>query len=489
MYVSGNLEVDNSFSQGEETVASGQQSHAQGIYTTTAGAYSHAEGQGTVASGSHSHAEGAQTVASGDGSHSEGRLTVASGVYSHAEGYYTIASGSHQHVQGIFNQTSSAALHIIGNGTSDVARSNILEVYIDSVVVSGSLNVTSGITGSISASSATISTLNATILTGSDAFFANNIRVNGTASIGMLETVSQSSLVVGDKYIVIMSGGVDHAGLDGAGILYGSGSTGPTVDENGANAYIKYRNAYDKLEIYPGLRVSGSITASNGFSGDGSGLTNLPLSGYATLTGVSGTFISQSQLSGYVTNTAATASLARLAAANIFTTNQTISGSLYVSGSINSNILTGSANRVVYTNSNGSLSAINNDYTYNTSNTFVSYKVKISGSAAGLTGSFFITPSDKGYFVPLNCVYMHESGSLSAGTIAAGYTLSTPNDFCNNSSVSLSTLGSFQQISLRTGDGIAKSAPPSTTTKWYLSSGGGTNATGTLCITGFYTNA
>lgn len=180
-------------------------------------------------------------------------------------------------------------------------------------------------------------------VTGSSAYFTGNVRINGTASIGLLETVSQSSLAVGDKYIVIMSGGVDHVGLDGAGLLFGSGSTGPTVDENGANAYIKYRNAYDKLEIYPGLRVSGSITASSGVSGsyvgDGSGLANIPISAinginnYATLTGVSGTF---------VTNDAATASLAFLTASNVFTTSQIITGSLNVSTSISASQITGS---------------------------------------------------------------------------------------------------------------------------------------------------
>ena len=44
----------------------------------------------------------------------------------------------------------------------------------------------------------------------------------------MLETRNQQSLVVGDKYIVIMSGAIDHTTLDGSGLLFGSGATGPT---------------------------------------------------------------------------------------------------------------------------------------------------------------------------------------------------------------------------------------------------------------------
>lgn len=119
-----------------------------------------------------------------------------------------------------------------------------------------------------------------TTVTASSIYVPNNIRINGTASIAHLETINQQSLVVGDKYIVILSGtaGNDHIGLDGAGLLYGSGSSGITLGDQQSHAYMLYRNAYDKLEIFPGLRVSGSltssgnvyvpqITASTGFSG------------------------------------------------------------------------------------------------------------------------------------------------------------------------------------------------------------------------------
>lgn len=149
-------------------------------------------------------------------------------------------------------------------------------------------------------------------ITGTNALFTGDLFVNGTASIGRLNTINQTSLVVGDKYIVILSGAVDHTSLDGSGILFGSGGVGPTVDENGANAYLRYRSSFDKLEIFPGLRVSGSLSASSGISasyfvGDGSSLTNLPLSQYATLSGVSASFTTPQQvtgaLSGYVTNT------------------------------------------------------------------------------------------------------------------------------------------------------------------------------------------
>lgn len=95
-------------------------------------------------------------------------------------------------------------------------------------------------------------------ITGSNAYF-NNLTVIGTASVAFLETVNQQSLVIGDKYITILSGAVDHATLDGSGILFGSGSTGPTVDELGANAHMLYRATADAIEIFPGLIVSGNL--------------------------------------------------------------------------------------------------------------------------------------------------------------------------------------------------------------------------------------
>lgn len=152
-----------SFAEGNTTIASGEGAHTEGYNTTASGVYSHAEGYGseaiqsyahaegayTTASGYRSHAEGHNTTASGNNSHAEGSRTEASGKYSHTEGSDTIASGenshaegcgtkaSHktQHVEGEYNEidTSTATadtrgtyVHIVGNGTSDTARSNAL---------------------------------------------------------------------------------------------------------------------------------------------------------------------------------------------------------------------------------------------------------------------------------------------------------------------------------------------------------------------------
>lgn len=116
----------DSHAEGQSTTASSSQSHAEGYYTTASGSISHAEGQSTTASGSVSHAEGFRTKASGNTSHAEGYNTIASGYYTHAEGGGTVAASRNQHVQGKYNVTDSSGTyaHIVGNGTSDTARSN-----------------------------------------------------------------------------------------------------------------------------------------------------------------------------------------------------------------------------------------------------------------------------------------------------------------------------------------------------------------------------
>ena len=115
-----------SHAEGFIITASGQSSHAEGQQTIASGEASHAEGSQTTASGYKSHAEGSNTTASGEASHAEGYYTTASGKYSHAEGEETTASGINQHVQGKYNieDTENKYAHIVGNGTSNTARSN-----------------------------------------------------------------------------------------------------------------------------------------------------------------------------------------------------------------------------------------------------------------------------------------------------------------------------------------------------------------------------
>ena len=123
----GNQTITGSLIQGlEGNIATGENSHAEGSITKAIGDYSHAEGDFTQAIGNYSHAEGQNTIALGG--------------YSHAEGNNTITSASWQHVQGQWNVTSSVpAAFIVGNGTDDSNRSNLIHAAGNEVQISGSL--------------------------------------------------------------------------------------------------------------------------------------------------------------------------------------------------------------------------------------------------------------------------------------------------------------------------------------------------------------
>jgi hypothetical protein len=123
----GNQTITGSLIQGLGNAA-GEQSHAEGDSTQAIGLFSHAEGLGTIAYGGRSHAEGQDTIASGS--------------YSHAEGYQTIALADHQHVQGQWNATSSVpAAFIVGNGTDDSNRSNLIHAAGNEFQITGSFLV------------------------------------------------------------------------------------------------------------------------------------------------------------------------------------------------------------------------------------------------------------------------------------------------------------------------------------------------------------
>ena len=112
------------------TAATGSNSHSEGLGTTASGSDSHAEGNATKASGWTAHSEGCGTIAAGYYSHAEGNGTKVYGNSSHAEGAATIAAGDYQHVQGKYNVEDSDSKYafIIGNGTSDTARSNAFAI-------------------------------------------------------------------------------------------------------------------------------------------------------------------------------------------------------------------------------------------------------------------------------------------------------------------------------------------------------------------------
>lgn len=108
----------------------GAMSVAEGFFTTASGMFSHTEGDNTVASGSASHAQGHYTTAHGGASHAEGDGTEAMAYCAHAQGYHTKALSGYQTVLGVFNVGDSNGKYaiILGNGSGDNARANILTV-------------------------------------------------------------------------------------------------------------------------------------------------------------------------------------------------------------------------------------------------------------------------------------------------------------------------------------------------------------------------
>lgn len=176
-------------------------------------------------------------------------------------------------VSGTTAQFTSVTASLNGNGANvtSITASNITNFQSD---VRGQLSAGTNLAYSAGAFSLSQNP-SVTTITASAAFFSGDIIVNGTASIAKLNTINQSSLVVGDKYIILQSGSSDHTSLDGSGIQWGSGSTGPTIDNLGSDAHIRYASSNDTLVVFPSL--SGSITGS--FNGNGANLTSIPNSG------------------------------------------------------------------------------------------------------------------------------------------------------------------------------------------------------------------
>ena len=130
-----------SVASGSSSVASGSYSVASGSSSVASGYSSVASGSSSVASGYYSVASGSYSVASGSSSVASGYYSVASGSYSVASGYYSVAlnartnaKGTYQTVVGVYNADDNNAYFIVGNGSSDTARSNAMTVSKTGVV-------------------------------------------------------------------------------------------------------------------------------------------------------------------------------------------------------------------------------------------------------------------------------------------------------------------------------------------------------------------
>ena len=133
-----------SHAEGFQTNATGCHSHAEGFWTLASGNSSHAEGENTEASGACSHAGNDGSVASGDNSTAinggnasgEGSFAVFPGsqakhTYAAAMGQGVVTGKNNQTVIGYYNAVDSNAIFVVGNGSSDTARSNCFSINPD----------------------------------------------------------------------------------------------------------------------------------------------------------------------------------------------------------------------------------------------------------------------------------------------------------------------------------------------------------------------
>lgn len=138
--------------------ASGQNSFAVGLFSRASGDGAFAMGT-SFASGTYSCAIGLLTNASGGGAFAQGTQTSAVGSDSFAQGRCTEALSSNQHVYGRYNIADSEGVyaHIVGNGTTDKARSNAHTLdwdgnawYAGDVIAGGTQATDGTVTGGVS---------------------------------------------------------------------------------------------------------------------------------------------------------------------------------------------------------------------------------------------------------------------------------------------------------------------------------------------------
>lgn len=120
----------------------GVNSVAMGVNTTASGSASTAFGNDTIASGINSLAAGNTSVATGQNAVAIGYQANAGFNYSTAIGTGLVTGKESQFVSGLWNVSDNKNIFVIGNGTSETARSNAFTIAADgNAVLSGNLTV------------------------------------------------------------------------------------------------------------------------------------------------------------------------------------------------------------------------------------------------------------------------------------------------------------------------------------------------------------
>ncbi len=202
-----------------------------GIFDSTAwddaniGSRSFAVNIGTIASGTYSFASGVSTEASGYASTAMGYVSEASGWYSTAMGEATIASGWGEMAVGSYNSTGTSRVFVVGNGTSDVNRSNAFEVFDSGLITfneeytfpltDGSANQVLRTNG---AGTLTWATVNSESTTASNGLTetGNDVQLGGTLSQNTTITQGNFDLSItssGTGGVSILNSGTSDSGL------------------------------------------------------------------------------------------------------------------------------------------------------------------------------------------------------------------------------------------------------------------------------------
>ena len=260
---------NNAHAEGAYTFAVGDGSHSEGYFTVASGSNSHSEGNATYASGSSSHAEGSLTLASGYASHAEGWLTTGSGDYSHAEGHLTIAAGTFAHAEGSETQALEEGTHAEGGATV----ANALGAHAEGLLTLAS-NYASHAEG--------IYTNAAGVLSHAEGGYTLALG-NGSHTEGYLTTGSGLAAHA-QGYLTDASGSYSFAGGIGT-IASGSGQSVLGQYNKRNNDFSLFVigdgisdadvDRHDVLRVNTGaVEVSGTITATAGFSGSLTTLAN-----------------------------------------------------------------------------------------------------------------------------------------------------------------------------------------------------------------------
>ena len=259
-----------SLAQGYSTIASGFYSHAEGRATVSRGHYSHAEGWKSRAIKDNSHAEGYDTEANGwyashaegyqtkvtgrYGAHAEGKGTLASGDSSHASGEGTIADRPQQTVVGLYNKTSgeSDGLFVVGNGTSDSARSNALKVTRNGEVCAA-IGVHGPFIQAKSSSTSSTAGVNMTIVPLHSAAVNNNYKYDPN---GIFTFTNDGGVMIGAAGTYRVTGSISitpGAATSFAGVYVTKTTSGGTVTTELSSLHYAGASRAMEIQCGPGL--------------------------------------------------------------------------------------------------------------------------------------------------------------------------------------------------------------------------------------------